>query len=229
MRRRPSPRRLTSSRAGIPLLVATRRPSAIALGAPVSRLLWLVTVFGATGGTGLQVVEQALPNGHEVRAAVRDAMRLGSGRDGLEVVVADVMDSSAIVEAVTGSDTVISTMGSCAGWAPTTVCADSSRSVVGAMHRAGTRRLVVVSGGPIDEGEGRSCASSSSRWAGGSLSTYLPTSSPWRRSCGPAGWTGRSCDHPSSPTKPFTGRNRTRCDLNLHRNFMGQGALGRSA
>ena len=32
-----------------------------------------LVVFGATGGTGGQVVEQALEAGHEVTAVVRDA------------------------------------------------------------------------------------------------------------------------------------------------------------
>ena len=31
-----------------------------------------LTVFGATGSTGVQVVEQALAAGHEIRAVVRD-------------------------------------------------------------------------------------------------------------------------------------------------------------
>ena len=65
-----------------------------------------LTVFGATGGTGLQVVEQGLVAGHAVRAVVRDATRLAPERAGLDVFVADVMDPAAIVEAVTGSDAI---------------------------------------------------------------------------------------------------------------------------
>ena len=63
-----------------------------------------LTVFGATGRTGLQVVEQGLAARHEMRAVVRDATRLAPDRTGLEVVAADVMDPATIVEAVTGSD-----------------------------------------------------------------------------------------------------------------------------
>ena len=73
-----------------------------------------LTVFGATGGTGLQVIEQGLAAGHEIRAVVRDATRLPD-RPGLEVVVADVMDPAAIEEAVTGRDAIISAIGSRAG------------------------------------------------------------------------------------------------------------------
>jgi uncharacterized protein YbjT (DUF2867 family) len=37
-----------------------------------------ITVFGATGGTGRQIVHLALEAGHEVIAAVRDPTRLPS-------------------------------------------------------------------------------------------------------------------------------------------------------
>jgi uncharacterized protein YbjT (DUF2867 family) len=35
-----------------------------------------LTVFGATGGTGRHVVQQALADGHQVTAVVRDPARL---------------------------------------------------------------------------------------------------------------------------------------------------------
>ncbi len=70
-----------------------------------------LTLFGASGRTGLQVVEQGLAAGHEVRAVVRDRTAFPDERDGLEVVVADVMDSGAIVEAVRDRDAVISAIG----------------------------------------------------------------------------------------------------------------------
>jgi len=78
-----------------------------------------LTVFGATGRTGLQVVEQGLDGGHHVRAVVRDATGLAPDRAGLDVVVADVMDPATIVDAVTGSDAVISTIGTRTGRKPT--------------------------------------------------------------------------------------------------------------
>jgi uncharacterized protein YbjT (DUF2867 family) len=49
-----------------------------------------LTVFGATGGTGMHVVRQALEAGHQVTAVVRDSARLDvSADDRLDVVRAD--------------------------------------------------------------------------------------------------------------------------------------------
>jgi putative NADH-flavin reductase len=179
-----------------------------------------LTVFGATGGTGLQVVEQGLAAGHEVRAVVRDATRLGSGRDGLEVVVADVMDPSAIVEAVTGRHAVVSTIGSRAGRAPTTVCADSSRSIVEAMHRAGTRRLVVVSGtGPFDEGEAPAMRYVLKPMTRLFLKHVFADFVDMEKVVRASGLDWTIMRPPRLTDKPFTGRYRTRRDLNLHRNI----------
>jgi putative NADH-flavin reductase len=64
-----------------------------------------VTVIGATGGIGRQVVEKALAAGHEVRALVRDPSRLNQA--GVSVVAGDLADGEAIDRAVEGSDAVI--------------------------------------------------------------------------------------------------------------------------
>ena len=160
-----------------------------------------LTVFGATGRTGLQVIEQGLAAGHHVRAVVRDATGLARDRAGLDVIVADVMDPATIVEAVTGSDAVISTIGTRNGRKPTTVCADTSRSIVEAMHKAGTRRLVVVSGtGPFDEGEGPGMRYVIKPLGRRFLKHVFADFVRWKTSCAPADWIGRSCDPQASPT-----------------------------
>jgi putative NADH-flavin reductase len=178
-----------------------------------------LTVFGATGGTGLQVVEQGLAAGHEVRAVVRNPTRLAD-RVGLDVVIADVMDPATIVEAVTGTDAVVSAIGTRDGRAPTTVCADSSRSIVEAMHKAGTRRLVVVSGtGPFDEGEGpgmRYILKPIGRLFLKNVFADFVAMEETVRASG-LDWT---IVRPSRLTdEPLTGRYRARRDLNEHRNF----------
>ena len=104
-----------------------------------------VTVFGATGGIGTEVVRQALAAGHEVVAVVRDAGRLTvPAGAGLGVVTADVMDPAQIGPAVKGADAVVSALGPRPG-GPATVLADSARSILAALDQTGVRRLVTVS------------------------------------------------------------------------------------
>jgi putative NADH-flavin reductase len=114
-----------------------------------------LTIFGATGGTGTSLVDQALRAGHDVTAVVRDPSRLAIPlRARLEVVTADVMDPAAIVPAVDGADAVVTAIGP-RDRGPTTVSADSARSILEAMEKCDTRRLLTVSGTIVDDdGEG---------------------------------------------------------------------------
>jgi putative NADH-flavin reductase len=103
-----------------------------------------LTIFGATGQTGLELVSQAVAAGHEVTAVIREgasAADLGSAR---VVVVGNVMDPDAIVPTLAGSDAVISAIGA-RNTGPTSVCHDSARSISMAARAAAVPRLVVVS------------------------------------------------------------------------------------
>ncbi|MDN3358346.1 SDR family oxidoreductase [Actinomadura sp. DC4] len=111
-----------------------------------------LTIFGATGGTGTQLVRQALEEGHDVRAVVRDPARLDvPAHERLEVLTADVRDPVATAPAVEGADAVLSALGP-RGRGPTTICSDGARAIVEAMDKAGVRRLLVVSAaGPFTD------------------------------------------------------------------------------
>jgi putative NADH-flavin reductase len=113
-----------------------------------------LTILGATGATGACLTEQALAAGHEVTAVVRDPARLAvPAHRRLRTVTADVMDPAALTPAIAGADAVISAVGP-HGTGPTTVIQDSVRSIIQAMHKTGTRRLLEVSGSVVaDEGE----------------------------------------------------------------------------
>jgi putative NADH-flavin reductase len=114
----------------------------------------LLTVFGATGGTGRHLTEQALAGGYEVTAVVRDPARLSvPAQPGLRVITADIMNPASIVPAVAGADAVVTAAGP-RGTGPTTVIADSVRSIAAAMGEAGVRRLLAISGSiAADDGE----------------------------------------------------------------------------
>ncbi|MGN9844924.1 NAD(P)-dependent oxidoreductase [Nonomuraea sp. H19] len=115
-----------------------------------------LTVFGATGGIGLQLLRQGLDFAHEITAVVRDASRLPAElRERVDVVEANVMDPDAITPAVKGRDAVLTAMGT-RERGPSAVHTASVGAIIEAMNRTGTRRLLTVgaSGMVTDAGDG---------------------------------------------------------------------------
>ncbi|MFF5975739.1 NAD(P)-dependent oxidoreductase [Streptomyces sp. NPDC012769] len=117
-----------------------------------------LTVFGATGGIGQEIVRQALAAGHHVTAVVRDPARFAVDGERLEVFRADLTDPAALRAAVAGRDAVLSGLGARnKADAATGLAARLTRSVLAAMDAEGTRRLLVVSAAPVGphaEGDG---------------------------------------------------------------------------
>ncbi|MEV5548833.1 NAD(P)H-binding protein [Streptomyces sp. NPDC052309] len=107
-----------------------------------------LTVFGATGGVGQEIVRQALGAGHQVTAVVRDPARLPVTGDGLEVFRADLTDPAAVRPAVAGRDAVLSGLGA-RSRRDAGVATRLTRTVLDAMEAEGVRRLVVVSAAPV--------------------------------------------------------------------------------
>ncbi|WP_406198554.1 NAD(P)H-binding protein [Streptomyces sp. NBC_01017] len=115
-----------------------------------------LTVFGATGGIGKEIVRQALDAGHEVTAVVRDPARLPLASDRLEVFRADLTDPGALRPAVAGRDAVLSGLGA-RGRKDAGVAARLTRTVLAALEAEEVRRLLVVSAapvGPAPQGDG---------------------------------------------------------------------------
>ncbi|MFF1376965.1 NAD(P)-dependent oxidoreductase [Streptomyces sp. NPDC058308] len=109
-----------------------------------------LTVFGATGGIGQEIVRQALTAGHKVTAVVRDPARLTVTGEGLDVFRADVRDPTALRPAVAGRDAVLSGLGvRNRADAARGIATELTRSVLRALDAEGTRRLLVVSAAPV--------------------------------------------------------------------------------
>jgi putative NADH-flavin reductase len=100
-------------------------------------------IFGPTGGTGRELVRQALDGGHSVTAFTRHSASLDE-RDNLQVVAGDVLDTAAVERAVPGHDAVLCAIGKPAT-SPGTVRSEGTRNIVRAMESAGPARLIVQS------------------------------------------------------------------------------------
>ncbi|MFF3015100.1 NAD(P)-dependent oxidoreductase [Streptomyces sp. NPDC057939] len=112
-----------------------------------------LTVFGATGGVGREVVRQALAAGHEVTAVVRDPARLEvPAQDRLRVaVVADLTDETALEPVLIGRDAVVSALGAASNKQArlNPVAGPAMSAVVNVMGRTGVDRLSAVSAAPL--------------------------------------------------------------------------------
>ncbi|MGW2566786.1 NAD(P)-dependent oxidoreductase [Streptomyces sp. NPDC001537] len=115
-----------------------------------------LTVFGATGGIGREIVRQALGAGHRVTAVVRDPAGLDVTGDALEVFRADLTDPDELHAAVSGRDAVLSGLGA-RSRKDAGVATRLTRTVLRAMETERVRRLLVVSAapvGPAPDGDG---------------------------------------------------------------------------
>jgi putative NADH-flavin reductase len=105
-----------------------------------------VLVLGATGGTGREVVSQALQQGHDVTVLVRNAERLTTGTGQLRVLTGSVADDArALTAAVGGQDAVISTLGVGNSLKSSGLIARSVPLILGVMTSQGVRRLIFMS------------------------------------------------------------------------------------
>lgn len=98
-------------------------------------------VVGATGGTGRQLVVQALERGHRVTALVRRP-RPEDERADVVTVRGNVLDPASLVLAVRGQDAVLCALGHKRWLGPTRILSTGIRNLIEAMAAHGVRRLV---------------------------------------------------------------------------------------
>jgi putative NADH-flavin reductase len=101
-------------------------------------------IFGSTGGTGRELVKQALEQGHSVTAYARNLTKLDEIQHAsLQVVRGDVLDPAGVESAVAGKEAVLSTIGAGAG--RTSLREEGTRNIVKAMEKAGVERFICQS------------------------------------------------------------------------------------
>lgn len=114
-----------------------------------------IVIFGGTGGTGLELLKQAIARGHEVTALVRDPARVGMTDTRLRILKGDVLDPNAVRAAVTGTQAALSALGVRLGQPPGTVRSEGTRNIVAALSDAGVRKFVSVSTVGVGDSVGR--------------------------------------------------------------------------
>ena len=102
-----------------------------------------IVVFGASGGVGQQIVEQALAQGHDVTSAIRSTnIAKDNAQD--RIVACDVTDARAVERVIQGQDAVLCALGTHAK-GPVSLYSTGARNIIAGMEAQGVRRLLFLS------------------------------------------------------------------------------------
>jgi putative NADH-flavin reductase len=106
-----------------------------------------LVVLGATGGTGLEIVRQAIKHGHSVTAFVRSPQRLKQFRDRITIKQGDLLNAAELELAIKSHDAVLSGFGPRLpiAKADANLLRDFAIALTTAMQHTGVRRGVVLS------------------------------------------------------------------------------------
>ena len=109
-----------------------------------------MTIFGASGRTGVLLVERALSAGHHVKAFVRDPTKLLLEDMQLELVQGDVKDETDVARAVEGADAVLSALGH-TKTSTKDVQSAGTANIIRAMKTSSVKRLVSLTGAGVKD------------------------------------------------------------------------------
>jgi len=109
-----------------------------------------LTIFGATGRTGIHLLEQALAAGHEVKVLVRDPSKVKSQSALLKVLEGNVQNAAQVEQAVADSECVISVLGPTEN-KPTYEISAGTDNILAAMKKQSVRRLIVSAGAGVGD------------------------------------------------------------------------------
>lgn len=107
-----------------------------------------LTIFGATGGTGSELVKMALAEGHDVTIYVRNPGKVMESHERLTVIQGEMNEPNKIAQAVAGADAVISALGPTSN-TPERPLTTGMNYIVAAMKAAGVKRLIAATGAGV--------------------------------------------------------------------------------
>jgi putative NADH-flavin reductase len=109
-----------------------------------------IVVFGATGRTGIPLVQQALDAGHDVVAFARTPSKLPLQGARLTVVQGDVMAAADVERAFAGGADAVASVLAPTKDAPANLLPTAAANIVAAMQQHDARRLVYMTGAGVE-------------------------------------------------------------------------------
>lgn len=98
-----------------------------------------ITLFGATGRVGSEILKLALRDGHHVTALVRTPSKLPT-HNNLSILTGDIRDKELVSQAIENADAVMSAIGT----DKTTTLTDAIPSIIEAMKTGNVERIITI-------------------------------------------------------------------------------------
>lgn len=101
-------------------------------------------IIGATGGTGRELVKQALMLGHRITILVRDPEKVLTVHPNLLVTQGNVLNTTEVEQAVSGQEAVISSLGHKRFFIKTNILSEGTKNIISAMNRQNVKRFICI-------------------------------------------------------------------------------------
>jgi len=108
----------------------------------------VIALFGASGRTGLAVIEVARRRGLRVHAFVRATSAAPAESQDLRIIRGELTSPEAIATALSGATAAVIVLGPRPPYTDV-FCAQATRAVIAAMRQHGPRRLIVQTGAQV--------------------------------------------------------------------------------
>jgi len=105
-----------------------------------------IAIVGASGRTGMQVLQQALERGHQVTVLVRHPEKLAEYNDRIQIIKGSATDPQDLAKAIATADVVIHTV-SVSFWhtKPTHLFSQVAQAVIQAWPQTQAKQYIVMS------------------------------------------------------------------------------------
>ncbi len=107
-----------------------------------------ITLFGATGKTGKNILKQALDKGYEINAYVRNPDKIKINHNNLKIIEGELYHTDKIDTTIKGSDIVISALGPVKN-SPKDIMQNAANAITKSMKSHNIKRLIWQTGAGV--------------------------------------------------------------------------------
>ncbi len=108
-----------------------------------------LTIFGASGRTGIPLVEQGLAAGHRITALVRTPAKLAIPHEALQIIQGDVTRAEDVARAISGSTDAVIVALAPASNNDADMLPVAAQHILAAMRAHGTKRVIWMTGAGV--------------------------------------------------------------------------------